>query len=75
MTTAWPYLIAVVPMITRLGRDVIALWRDALRRTGIVRILRASGERTRIIDRSPDGAVLEIEVDRSGRYRTRSHAE
>ncbi|ONI87042.1 hypothetical protein ALI144C_10440 [Actinosynnema sp. ALI-1.44] len=75
MTTVWPFVIAVVPVIARLGRDVITLWCGVLRRADIERIIQAGGERTRVVDRSADGTVLEIVVERAGPSRTRSRAE
>jgi hypothetical protein len=75
MTPAWPFLVALTPIIARFARDVIALLCDAARRASIERIVRVSSERTRIVDRSSDGAVLEIEISRTESRRTRSHDE
>jgi hypothetical protein len=58
-------LVGVTPIITALCRDLVSLCRHAIRRASIERILRDRTTLIRIVDRTADGDVLEIEVLRS----------
>jgi hypothetical protein len=58
----WAVLVGVTPIITVLCRELVSLRRDAVRRASIVRIVRDCTGGIRIVDRTPQGDVLEIEV-------------
>lgn len=60
----WLGLLTVVaPLAMAVVRELVALRRDAIRRDSIERLVAATPPGVRIIDRTSDGAVLEVVVD------------
>lgn len=58
----WAVLVGVTPSIIALCRDLVSLCRHAIRRASIGRIVRDHTDVIRIVDRTAEGDVLEIEI-------------
>ncbi len=65
----WTMLV-VTPIIAALCRDLISLYRPAVRRASIARMIRDCSGVIRIVDRTVEGDTLEIEVLPSGEEAT-----
>ncbi|WP_143267024.1 hypothetical protein [Amycolatopsis thailandensis] len=45
-----------------VARELIALWRYRLRRASVERVVTMMAPGGRVIDRDPDGAVIEVDL-------------
>ena len=61
----WVVLVGVTPSIASLCRDLVSLYRQAVRRASIEHIIQNRIGVIRIMDRTAEGDVLEIEVQPS----------
>jgi hypothetical protein len=58
----WAVLVGLTPIIAAVCRDLVTLCRHVVRRASIERIVRDRTDLIRIVDRTAEGDVLEIEV-------------
>ena len=58
----WALLVGVTPIIAAVCRDLVSLCRHVVRGASIERIVRDRTGVIRIVDRTAEGDVLEIEV-------------
>lgn len=61
MSWTWTMLV-VTPIIAALCRDLMSLWRRVVWRASIERMVRDRTGVIRIVDRTAEGDVLEIDV-------------
>lgn len=64
MDNAWMLALGLVPLVSVLVRELVALRRYRTRRTSIENVVRHLGAGGRVVDRDPGGAVIEVTVDR-----------
>ncbi len=62
MCWLWAVLVGVTPIVVALCRELVSLRRHAVRRASIERMVRDSIGIIRLVDRTAEGDVLEIEV-------------
>ena len=62
MSWMWAVLVGVTPVIAVLCRNLVSLCHDTVRRASVERIVRDSTGMIRIVDRTAEGDVLDIEV-------------
>ena len=62
MNWMWAVLAGVTPIIAALCRDLVSLCPHAIRRASIERIVRDRTGVTRVVDRTAESDVLDIEV-------------
>ncbi|SEQ50915.1 hypothetical protein SAMN05216188_103272 [Lentzea xinjiangensis] len=65
MGNAWMVALGLVPVVSVLVRELVALHRYRARRTSIENVVRHLGPGGRVVDRDPDGAVIEVTLDRA----------
>jgi hypothetical protein len=58
----WAVLVGGMPIIAAVCRDLVLLCRHAVRRASIERMVRDRTGVIRIVDRTAEGDVLDIEV-------------
>jgi hypothetical protein len=61
MISGWS-LAGLVALVALVARDLIALRRHRIRHASIGRLFSSASPGTLIIDREPDGAVVEISI-------------
>ncbi|MGH3875362.1 MAG: hypothetical protein ACRDSR_28350 [Pseudonocardiaceae bacterium] len=66
MSWMWAVLAMVIPIIAAVCRDLVSLCLHVVRRASIERVVRDRTGVIRIVDRTAEGDVLEIEVLPSG---------
>ncbi|MGW6932666.1 hypothetical protein ACWGE0_21605 [Lentzea sp. NPDC054927] len=63
MSNAWIAL-GVLPVVAAVLRELVALRRYRVRRASIESVVGRLGPGSRVVDRDPGGAVIEVTVDR-----------
>jgi hypothetical protein len=58
----WAVLMGSMPIITAVCRDLVSLYNHCVRRVSIGRMVRDCPGVVRIVDRTAEGDVLDIEV-------------
>jgi hypothetical protein len=58
----WAVLVGITPIIAAICRELVSLCRHVVRRASVERIVRDRTDLIRIVDRTAEGDVLEIEV-------------
>jgi hypothetical protein len=58
----WAVLVGSTPIIAAVCRELVSLCRHVVRRASVERIVRDRTGVIRIVDRTAEGDVLEIEV-------------
>lgn len=66
MSWTWAVLVGVTPILVAVCRDLTSLYCHVVRRASVERIVRECTGAIRIVDRTAEGDVLEIEVLPSG---------
>lgn len=62
VSSTWVVLLSITPIIAAVCRDLVSLCRHIVRRASIERIVRDRIGVIRIMDRTMEGDVLEIEA-------------
>lgn len=62
MGDAWMWALGLVPLVSVLGRELLALRRYRVRRASIENVVRHLGPGGRVVDQDPGGSVVEVTV-------------
>jgi hypothetical protein len=62
MINVWVSAAATVPVVVSVLRELVALARYRVRPASVERVLHDLGPGSRVVDREPDGAVIEVTI-------------